>query len=110
MPLRSTSNGVIGLLWAEKYPLLSLVPGLAARRCPLVRRPSHSRRSRKAYPMDFARGVAELAAAIAEERPCQLPPSHALHAIELVLAIHKSFENGSSQSLRTSCSPMEPTS
>jgi predicted dehydrogenase len=97
-------------LWAEKHRLLSLLPGIAARRCPLVRRPSCGKRSRKAYPMDFARGVAEMAGAIVEKRPCRMPPRYALHANEIVLAIQESSRMGSSQPLKTSCEPMEPMS
>ncbi|MED7947743.1 Gfo/Idh/MocA family oxidoreductase [Streptomyces sp. BE20] len=39
------------------------------------------------HDMDFARGVAELAVAASGSRPTGLPPDHALHVLELTLAI-----------------------
>ncbi|XPM57872.1 MAG: hypothetical protein EDM05_008735 [Leptolyngbya sp. IPPAS B-1204] len=58
--------------------------------------------------MDFARGVAELAAAIQERRPCRLSPQFSLHNNELVLAIHNALETGAPYKMTTSFDPIAP--
>lgn len=58
--------------------------------------------------MDFARGVAELAAAVREGRPSRLPTSLALHVNELTLAIHRGAEGAGRQVLQTSVEPLAP--
>jgi predicted dehydrogenase len=56
--------------------------GGPATRIPLVRRPPFPR-GRRAPKMDFARGVAELADAIAEGRRCRLDADFAVHVTEV---------------------------
>jgi predicted dehydrogenase len=51
-------------------------------------------KTRGAGAMDFARGPAELANAIAEGRPSLMPIDFALHLNEVSLAIHDTFKNG----------------
>jgi hypothetical protein len=51
-------------------------------------------KTRGAGSMDFARGPAELANAIAESRPSLMPIDFALHLNEVSLAIHDTFRNG----------------
>lgn len=58
--------------------------------------------------MDFCRGVAELAAAIVENRPCRLSAEYALHVNEMVLAIQNSLESGSAYKLSSDFGPIAP--
>jgi predicted dehydrogenase len=55
-------------------------------RVPLLRRPRRLL-TRAAAQMDFSRGVAELAEALNDGRPCRLSMEYCLHNTELVLAI-----------------------
>lgn len=73
--------------WAEKHAALRHLPGFRPKRHPLARPFRLTHRYEGAHVMDFARGVAELAAAIEERRPCRLSPEYALHVTEVVLAI-----------------------
>lgn len=73
---------------------------------PLVRRPPRFLR-RAAAQMDFARGIAEMADAISEERPCRLSPEYSLHNNEVVLAIQEAGL-GMPYRLTTTFEPMEP--
>jgi predicted dehydrogenase len=63
---------------------------------------------RGAQQMDFARGVAELAEAVAESRRSRLPADYSLHNTELALAIHGAGEAGSTYHMRTTFEPVEP--
>lgn len=54
---------------------------------PLVRESTFAHRYEGAHAMDFARGVAEVAEAAADGRPCRLSARHALHVLEIILAI-----------------------
>lgn len=77
-----------------------------SKKVPLVGR---SRLKTKAsQQMDYCRGVAELAAAITEQRPCRLSAQYSLHINEVVLAIHNALETGSSYKVTSSFDPMEP--
>ncbi len=58
--------------------------------------------------MDFCRGVAEMADAIIEKRPCRLSSEFSLHNNELVLAIQNSLETSSPYKMTTTFEPMEP--
>jgi predicted dehydrogenase len=77
------------------------------RRIPLVRRPPRFL-ARAAAQMDFARGVAELADAAAEGRPCRLSMDYGLHNNEVVLAIHEAPGRGATRRMTTTFAPMEP--
>jgi predicted dehydrogenase len=61
-----------------------------------------------AAQMDFCRGVAEMAAAIRENRESRLPPSFALHINEIALAIHYAREQGATYHMTTTFNPIEP--
>lgn len=74
---------------------------------PLARKPPKFK-YKGAQQMDFARGVAEMAAAIQEKRPCRLSPRFSLHNNELVLAIHNALETGAPHKLTTTFDPIEP--
>ena len=93
---------------AEKHPRLAKVTGLGARRIPLARKPTFVHKTRGSNPMDFARGVAEVAAAIVERRACRMSARFALHVNEIVLALQRPAELGSPRKLVTTCEPMQP--
>ena len=65
-------------------------------------------KTKGAQSMDFARGPAELAAAVRENRPCRLSPRFSLHVNEMALAIHWAREQGSTYRLTTTFDAMEP--
>ena len=77
------------------------------RRLPLVRKPTRFA-YRGAQQMDFCRGIAEMASALAENRPCRLSPNFSLHNNELVLAINNSLETGAPYRMATTFDPIEP--
>jgi predicted dehydrogenase len=58
--------------------------------------------------MDFCRGVAELASAVAEGRTSRLSPSLALHVNELTLAIDGTLSGNGVTALQTRVDPVEP--
>ncbi len=58
--------------------------------------------------MDFARGVAEVAAAVRENRPSRLSPRFSLHTNEMALAIHYAREQGATYHMTTTFDPVEP--
>jgi predicted dehydrogenase len=84
-----------------------MVPHPLRKRVPLVRRPPRYQ-ARASAQMDFARGIAEMASAIAEKRPCRLSPEYGLHNTEIVLAIHDAARLGTPYRVRSTFSPMEP--
>jgi predicted dehydrogenase len=80
--------------WKRKYPLVSSGRAL--------------QRSRGSSRMDWFRGVAEMAAAITERRPCRLSPLFSLHVNEIVLAMQNAGISGSTYRLTTTFEPMRP--
>ncbi|OKH20962.1 oxidoreductase [Hydrococcus rivularis NIES-593] len=77
---------------------------------PLVGKPKKRYPYKGAMQMDFCRGVAELASAIAEQRSCRLSARFSLHINEVVLAIHNALETGSPYKITSSFDPIEPMS
>ena len=65
-------------------------------------------KTKGAQSMDFARGPAELAAAVREKRPCRLSARFSLHVNEMALAIHWAREQGSTYKMTTTFDVMEP--
>jgi predicted dehydrogenase len=63
---------------------------------------------RGAQQMDFARGVAELADAVARGRRSRLAADYSLHNTELALAIHGAGEAGGTYGMTTRFDPVEP--
>jgi predicted dehydrogenase len=64
---------------------------------------------RGASNMDYARGVQEIADAVAENRTGRLSGRFALHATELALAIHYARQGGQQvYTMRSTCDAMEP--
>jgi predicted dehydrogenase len=76
---------------------------------PLLKSPYPSKFKYKgSQQMDFSRGVAEMAAAIAENRPCRLSARFSLHVNEIVLAIQNAGENNCTHKLKSTFDPIEP--
>jgi predicted dehydrogenase len=75
---------------------------------PLVGKKNRQARYRSAQEMDFARGVAELASAIKEERPCRLSARYSLHVNEMVLAIQNALETNSNHIFKSTFDKIEP--
>jgi predicted dehydrogenase len=94
-------------IWAEKFRLLSALPGFAARKYPAVR-PANFKRYKGNHAMDFSRGIGEMAAALREHRPSRLAARFCLHVNEIVLAMQYPKEMGSPRLLTTTFEPPEP--
>ena len=92
----------------ENYPRAAKWLGLGARRYPLVREPAFEYRAPGARPMDFARGIMELANAVAERRANRLSARYSLHVNEIVLAIHDPVRMGTPYEMSTNCESIEP--
>ena len=90
----------------EKHPSLESMLRLGPKRYPHVRKAKF--RGKLSNKMDFSRGVAELAAAITEGRPCRLSASYALHVIEIVLTMQNPREMGCPRTITSSFDPVEP--
>jgi predicted dehydrogenase len=80
--------------WRTKYPLVGKAN-------PMVR-------YRGAQNRNFGRGIAELAAAIQERRPCRLSAQYCLHVTEVVFAIQNALETQSPYKISSSFDPIEP--
>jgi len=76
--------------------------------CRLAPPPRPGRRARGANAMEFCRGPAEVAAALAEGRRSHLPADYCLHNNEIVLAIQQALEDGATYHATTTFSPVEP--
>ncbi len=74
----------------------------------LLKAPQPKAKSAGAQSMDYARGPAELAAAVREHRPCRLSPRFSLHVNEMALAIHTSRTQGASYRMTTTFDSVEP--
>jgi predicted dehydrogenase len=92
---------------AGKYPFVTKLPVVGERRLPLLDGPG-ANSYRQTHKMDFARGVAELAEAIAEGRECRMSAQFCLHVNELVLAIHNAGSEGTTYRVRSSFEAMKP--
>jgi len=58
--------------------------------------------------VDFCLGVAELAAAVREDRPCRLSGRYCLHSNEVLLAIHSALEAGGVYKVKTTFDAFDP--
>lgn len=104
-PLRIRRFDALGLraesyAWLGRHAFTRWMFGLDGRKSPLSP-PSGWRRSLRRHEMDYALGVADLAAAIREKRSPALPAALALHVNEIALAIQNARETGGSTNLRT---------
>lgn len=86
--------------WLARHGLTRWLFGLDGKKSPLSP-PSGWRRSVRRHEMDYALGVADLAAAVREKRSPALPATLALHVNEIALAIQNARETGGSTTLRT---------
>jgi hypothetical protein len=67
-------------------------------------------RYRGSQRRDFARGIAELAAAVEEGREPSLSAEFCVHTTEVVLSIHESLKNPAYREMTTTFRPLEPMS
>ncbi|MCY1079540.1 Gfo/Idh/MocA family protein [Archangium lansingense] len=95
-------------LKVEKNPVKAKWMGLGPEALPLVPGPGQSRGSRKANTMDVSRGIAEVAEAVHQGRPCRLSSRFALHVNEVTLAIQHPAEPGVPRTMKTTCDPIAP--
>jgi predicted dehydrogenase len=72
---------------------------------PPIKKFSWKKRNAK-HRQDFARGVAEMARAIMEQRPSRLPADYCLHVTELVWAIHNATH--APYQVTTTFKPLQP--
>ena len=95
-------------------------------RIPIMRKLDHHYANKKAiYPllsdpssrlqqrnplniMDYARGIAELSAAIVEGRQCRLSAEHALHVTELTIALQYPQKMGTPYKMTSTFAPIKP--
>ena len=106
-PVRLYKRTNLGIR-AEAHPRLARLAGLGPRRIPLVAQPRFGFATNGSNPMDFCRGVAEVAEAIRDERPSRLPARWALHVNELVLAMQDPAGFGSARQIESRFEPIEP--
>jgi predicted dehydrogenase len=78
------------------------------RRVPFVVKPSGSYADRKHKPVDFCRGPAELASAIAERRACRLSPELGVHVVELIEAIQFPDRDTPARDMHSTFDPIAP--
>jgi predicted dehydrogenase len=90
--------------WLTRRGWTRALFGIAGRKSDLSPRPKLRRRLRR-HEMDYALGVAELAAAIREGRPCRLDADLAVHVTEVARAISNARRDGCSVDIQSSCAP-----
>jgi predicted dehydrogenase len=73
---------------------------------PLIRE-ANFQKAFRAHPMDFCRGIAEMADALREHRPCRLSADLGVHITELTEALQNPA-HGQPARLQTSFKPIEP--
>jgi hypothetical protein len=74
----------------------------------LPRAPNGRPKTKGAQSMDFARGPAELADAVRNNRPCRLSSRFSLHVNEMALAIHRAREQGATYRMSTTFETIQP--
>ncbi|MGB7440198.1 MAG: Gfo/Idh/MocA family oxidoreductase [Coleofasciculaceae cyanobacterium] len=98
--------------FSKRVPLLSFTLGLSYKKMKLVREPSlKSRMFRnplKIYNHDFARGIAEMALSLIQNRKTFLSLDYLLHVHEIVFAIQNSMPNKSIYKMTTSFESFDP--
>jgi predicted dehydrogenase len=95
-------------LKAENHPRLAPWIGLGPKPIPLARKPRFAFKGKGANPMDFARGLAEVAAAVREKRACRLSARFGLHVAEVTLALQNPPPGGGVYRTRSEFEPMAP--
>jgi len=98
-------------LQINRFPILKAYPfvktwfGSHPREYPPVKKVSWKKRYAR-HRQDFARGIAELARAIAEKRPARLPVDYCLHVHELVWVIQNATH--APYQVTTTFKPLQP--
>jgi len=92
----------------EKLPIISRLLGYGKRRLTHTTDPNPHYRPKPPPGPDVCRGIAELAAAVAAQRPARLSAEHALHVTEIVLTLQNPQAMGSPRQLQTTFAPIEP--
>jgi len=96
---------------AQRYPIAERYPFVKAwfdpnyKQYPAIKKSSWKKRNAR-HRQDYARGVAELANAIKEQRPCRLPADYCLHITELVWAIQNVTQ--APYQVMTTFEPLQP--
>jgi predicted dehydrogenase len=106
-PVRFHARTPLGIR-GEKKPRLARLLGIGSRRVKLVRPVRFQWKSKGANPMDFARGIAEQAEALAQNRPNRISARFTLHVNEIVLALQDPVGMGSPRALTTTFERPEP--
>ncbi len=94
--------------WVLKYPVATTLLGFGPRRLPLVQIPETSNKVFATHPVDFCRGIAELAAAARERRTPRMQARWALHVTELTLAMQNPAELGTPRNILSEFAPINP--
>jgi len=92
--------------WLQQRVPVPGMDALLAEKVPLVRQPAGTMRADK--PVDFCRGIAEQAEAIAAGRPARLSGELGAHIVEMVERLQYPERFEGRPALRTSCPPMLP--
>jgi predicted dehydrogenase len=92
----------------KRSRIFAAISGRVRFRHPLLRRPLFKSYAPNTHHIDFCRGVAELAEAIRDRRPCRLSARYVLHVNEIILTMQNPAGMGSPRVLTSSFEPMEP--
>ncbi|MEZ4867891.1 MAG: Gfo/Idh/MocA family oxidoreductase [Caldilineaceae bacterium] len=93
----------------EELPIISTLLGYGKQKLPMRCDPNPQHGQKQPLKtMDFCRGVAEMAAAVREERPSRMAADHALHVNEITLTLQSPEAMGSPRRLETTFTPIEP--
>lgn len=91
-------RSTVSLPWKSNYPMVGPPTTLARAQI----------RQLGGKKVDYCLGIAEMANAIHNSRPCRLSSQYCLHHDEIVLAIHNAMETGTHYNVTTTFEPMEP--
>tara|TARA_R110002049_G_scaffold72490_2_gene187102 strand:- start:114812 stop:115966 length:1155 start_codon:yes stop_codon:yes gene_type:complete len=78
------------------------------KRLPLIGEPSPKFAYKGSQQLNFAQGIADLADAVNDGRPCYLDAEFCLHVNEAVIAISESLSEPGVYQMKTSCTPPIP--
>jgi predicted dehydrogenase len=90
---------------SKTHPFIKHLAGIHRRRYPPVKKSSWKKQQAR-YRTDYARGIADLARAITEQRRPQLPADYCLHVTELALAMQNA--TGTPYQVTTTFKPLQP--
>jgi predicted dehydrogenase len=95
-------------LRAESHPRLARAVGLGPRRLPIVKQPRFDYATKGSNPMDFCRGMSDVAEALRDDRPPRLSARWALHLNELVLAMQHPEQGQGTRAITSTFEPVVP--